>query len=534
MPRSIGYKIRSVLRGALLAFLSAHAPLSGAQTPPSDDDDIFLLLIPTLAGSQRTTLTSSANPASFGNNLAFTATVKGRNPTGTVSLTDNGVSLGGCAALHLAASGDGKTATAACTTNSLSVGTHLVVAQYSGDASNRPRKSSPLSQNIAAALPGAPAANAAVAGNTTATISFTAPAFNGGAAITVYTASCTGAGKTRTAQGNGSPIQVTGLVNEQTYSCSVTATNPIGTGPASNAIAVTPYATTAPGAPIIGVASAGNGNVSLAFLPPLFDGHSPVQWYTATCDAGLDFNPRRSGSLSPIIVPELHNGTTYSCTVTATNAIGTGPASASVSVTPSATPGAVPGAPTIGAALPGNASARIAFTPPADDGGNTIHSYRIACSAGGSTITATVSGSPALIGGLINNTSYSCSVRAINSAGMGAASSSVGVTPYAGAILPPIAAPSAPVLLNGTPGNSQALLFFAPPADSGGATLLGYTATCQTRGSTVSANGTGAPLIVSGLTNGKTYRCTVKATNSGGDSPASYPFDVTPRAPGAC
>lgn len=43
-----------------------------------------------------------------------------------------------------------------------------------------------------------------------------------------------------------------------------------------------------------------------------------------------------TGSASPISVTGLTNGTTYSCSVTATNSVGTGPASSSMTVTPSA------------------------------------------------------------------------------------------------------------------------------------------------------------------------------------------------------
>jgi YVTN family beta-propeller protein len=60
-------------------------------------------------------------------------------------------------------------------------------------------------------------------------VTFTAPASDGGSAITAYTATC-GA---RSATGNGSPISVIGLLNGQPITCTVAATNAVGTGPAS-------------------------------------------------------------------------------------------------------------------------------------------------------------------------------------------------------------------------------------------------------------------------------------------------------------
>lgn len=93
-----------------------------------------------------------------------------------------------------------------------------------------------------AGAPGAPTIGTATAGDGSATIAFTAPASNGGAAITGYVASCTGAGVTRSANGTASPISVSGLSNGTSYSCTVTATNSAGTSAASAAVSVTPSA----------------------------------------------------------------------------------------------------------------------------------------------------------------------------------------------------------------------------------------------------------------------------------------------------
>ena len=92
-----------------------------------------------------------------------------------------------------------------------------------------------------ATVPGAPANVSASAGNERATVSFTAPTDNGGAAITSYTAESTpGANRGSCA---ASPCTVAGLSNGTSYTFSVTATNEIGEGPASaESNAVTPTA----------------------------------------------------------------------------------------------------------------------------------------------------------------------------------------------------------------------------------------------------------------------------------------------------
>ncbi len=81
-------------------------------------------------------------------------------------------------------------------------------------------------------LPGAPTIGTATAGDAEASVSFTAPDFTGGSAITSYTVTSSPDGLTGV--GVASPITVPGLANGQTFTFSVTATNSIGTGPASD------------------------------------------------------------------------------------------------------------------------------------------------------------------------------------------------------------------------------------------------------------------------------------------------------------
>jgi uncharacterized protein (TIGR02145 family) len=90
--------------------------------------------------------------------------------------------------------------------------------------------------------PGAPTIGTATAGNSQATVTFTAPASDGGTPITNYTVTSSSTGATPTATGTSSPIIVTGLTNGASYTFTVTATNALGTSVASLASspAVTP------------------------------------------------------------------------------------------------------------------------------------------------------------------------------------------------------------------------------------------------------------------------------------------------------
>jgi hypothetical protein len=92
-------------------------------------------------------------------------------------------------------------------------------------------------------------------------------------------------------------------------------------------------AQTAPGAPTGVVASPANSAASVSWNAPSSDGKSPITGYTVTSSPGAK-TCTTTGALSCNIVG-LTNGTVYTFTVTAANAVGTGPASTpSAAVTP--------------------------------------------------------------------------------------------------------------------------------------------------------------------------------------------------------
>ena len=87
---------------------------------------------------------------------------------------------------------------------------------------------------------------------------------------------------------------------------------------------------TVPGAPTIGTATAGIGGAVVGFTPPASDGHNAITAYTVTAsDTSHPANGGQtaSGTTSPITVPALTGGDTYTFRVTATNTVGTGPPS---------------------------------------------------------------------------------------------------------------------------------------------------------------------------------------------------------------
>jgi hypothetical protein len=89
----------------------------------------------------------------------------------------------------------------------------------------------------------------------------------------------------------------------------------------------------APDEPVIGTATPGDAQMSITFTAPAFDGGSPVTSFKVTCQPGAI---SATGTTSPITVTGLTNGVSYACSATASNSIGEGLSSSSVSGTPQA------------------------------------------------------------------------------------------------------------------------------------------------------------------------------------------------------
>ena len=89
-----------------------------------------------------------------------------------------------------------------------------------------------------------------------------------------------------------------------------------------------------------------------------------------------------------------------------------------------------------------------------------------------------------------------------------------------------------PTGVTATPGNALATVGFTPAPANADNPITGYEATCtpQGGGTAVTATGAGSPIVVTGLTNGTSYNCTVKTLNDTGGSVPSDPVTVTLRA----
>jgi len=397
--------------------------------------------------------------------------------------------------------------------------TFSVVAKNGAGDSPASASSGSVTPTAAVGVPSAPTGVTAAAENGQATVSFTPPVSTGGSPITGYKVISQPGGFTAT--GTASPITITGLTNDTSYTFKVVATNSAGDSPASAAsTSVTPMAPAgAPGVPTGVSAVAGNGEATISFTPPT--GGNPITGYKVTSHPdGLT----ATGADSPITITGLTNGKSYTFTVVAqNNGVDSAASVASASVTPKV-PATAPGAPTGVTAVAGNGQATVSFTPPANDGGSMIMGYKVITEPGGMTVTGTKS--PITVTGLTNGTSYTFKVIATNSVNDSPESApSASVTPTA-----PAGSPGEPTNVTAVAGNGEATISFTPPTDNGGNPITGYKVTSQPDG--ITATGTTSPITIIGLTNGTAYTFTVVATNSKGDSAASAAStSVTPTAP---
>ncbi|HME50863.1 MAG TPA: fibronectin type III domain-containing protein, partial [Candidatus Lokiarchaeia archaeon] len=376
-------------------------------------------------------------------------------------------------------------------------------------------------------VPGAPTLNTAIAGAAQVTLTWTAPASNGGSPITGYNLyrGTSSGGEVLVVTGIvSSPYTNTGLTNGQIYYYEVAALNSQGVGAMSTEQSATPF--TVPGAPTGLVATPGNAQVVLTWVAPASNGGSAIAGYNVYRSLTTSTETLLINLAVALTYTDsgLTNGQMYFYKVTAVNVAGTGPLSTEASTTPLA--GGMPGSPTGFSVTPGNAQVVLTWLVPSSNGGSPITGYHLyqGTTSGGEFLLVTIGNITTYTNvGLTNGQIYYYEVAAVNSQGVGAMSMEQSATPFT--------VPGAPTGLAAAPGNSQVVLTWVAPASNGGSLIFNYQVFQGTTsgGETWLANAsTGLNYTSVGLINGQTYYFKIVAINCAGSGAFSTEVSAIP------
>jgi len=324
----------------------------------------------------------------------------------------------------------------------------------------------------------------------------------------------TGESFTPTDEYAGKRVRVTVSFTDDLGSAEQVSSDPV------DVLAIVPDPPTAPSV------TAGVGSVQLTWTAPS-NGGSPINGYQVRVrDLVTDEVRVIDAPTTSLQIDGLNNGTPYGFSVAAVNARGSG----AFSPETRSTPGPLPAAPGNLDAVRGNGKVTLTWTAPADNGEPILgYEVKVLDGAGqqvGELLRTDAGTTSLVVTGLTNGTAYRFEVSAVNRIGVGAAA-------QAGPVVPATVA-TAPRGVKAKPGVKSATVSWTRPADDGGAAITGYKVQVFNQagdrvGLPWTTNGTS--LVVTGLTNGRSYRFEVRAVNGVGDGVAAASNAVTPANP---
>jgi hypothetical protein len=374
-----------------------------------------------------------------------------------------------------------------------------------------------------ATVPNTPLNAFAIAGNGEAQVLWDFPVFDGGSPIINFTVISVpaGSGPQSTADDSTTLIFL-GLTNGTPYTFTVFATNLIGNSPASALTnPVTPTGFTAPGPPqTVSASLFSPGLITVSWSAPVSDGGSSILSYKIYADPPDVAAQSVAAAFTTVDFDNtLVNGTLYTFTVTATNAIGESVPSAGAT----ATPAIAPSVPQNFTVTPRNQGAILTWSPPLSTGGPPILVYTGFFFSGtqiyndwivaGNVFTYVVPDT------LTNGTLYSFRLAAVGPGGV-----PLYISSYVAADATPVTTVADPpniISVQAGPGTGEVTIEFAPNIYDGGGTVSFYL--IEDPVNAYSTNVVSSPAVLSPLLSGATFQFTVKTVTSVGTSAASAP-----------
>ncbi|MFI5494865.1 fibronectin type III domain-containing protein [Actinoplanes sp. NPDC051859] len=428
-------------------------------------------------------------------------------------------------------------------------------------------------------VPGVPTGVDAVPGDAQATVSFTPPLNDGGAAISTYTATSTPGGFNASCM--NSPCTVSGLTNGVSYTFTVHATNSVG-----NSNESMPSASMAPNGPPPPTTYTDSSQPLVETVPANV---CEIQFDVRGASGG-DIGAGAAGKGGQVVhAVTVAPGDAYTVHVGDVGSMGSGGVSGGA---PSGGIGAAGGGGASSVTMGANSSPDIiaggggggglgaggdagslsgdgANGSAGGNGGGGGGASTIGGGMGGSTVEGSAGVGSAGLGGDgaqggsgggagggggyyggggggVDQFDGGGGGGGANLAPNGATTNGVRSGSGAGSVIatftacPQATAPDAPTGLSTTPGNTTASLSFTPPVNNGGATITSYEVSTDngvnwTTIATSAGGGGTRTATVTSLTNTTTYQIKVRAVNSVGPGTASTASSVTPatQAPGA-
>lgn len=374
--------------------------------------------------------------------------------------------------------------------------------------------------------PGPPQTLSADASVGAVTLTWSAPSYDGGAAITgyrIYIGTATGSYESSVTVGAVTSYQWTGLPNSSTYYFVVSAINAAGEGEVSGeASAIMP---TVPGEPRYFSVYREVGKAFLSWTAPASDGGAPITGYRVYYGTSADTIDTmvEVGLVTEYVLSGLANDQTYFYEVTAITEVGEGARSDSRWTNPIY----LPTEPRNLAAEMLDGTIHLTWDEPLDGGNVALINYTIY--RDGAFLVNVTSGEneysdlTAVVG-----TVHTYEVTVWNELGESPASNEVTFTR--------IAVASPPTDFTATPSNGAVVLSWSAPANIGGSAVTGYLVfmrTSPTGAWGLAPTVAGTQYTWSGLTNGVTYYFAVAAVNGAGDGEMAYASAVPRTVPGA-
>jgi uncharacterized protein YidB (DUF937 family) len=245
--------------------------------------------------------------------------------------------------------------------------------------------------------------------------------------------------------GNFTNYNSTGMVTSKTYIFRVSAINSVGTSDPSNEAVATPASNSkplqnVPPNPPIGLVATSSliTQIDLSWNPPSSNAGPPVTGYKIqfSVDSGSysDLIANSGSTLTSYSHTGVSSSHTYSYKVFAINSVGTSNSSNTISAVPTQVNSAPLPPTSLSTTATSTTSISLSWNSPASNGGSIISGYKIEAKIGSGAYTILVANTASssthyLNSGLIEGTTYTYRVSAINSIGTSSPSNEASATP---------------------------------------------------------------------------------------------------------